>query len=381
MSLARGQPLGFLMGNDFEDVEWWSVETGTEELKHLEEVIKRGFPNEGPVTLDLEAYFRDYFGVKHAILTTSGTIALFLALKSLGIGPGDKVGVPNLTFIATANAVSLTGATPVLIETLEETLCIDFVDLQKTHNRTPLKAVIPVHVSGRSAFTSSGQEILNNLNIKVIEDAAEAFGSRDPVSRKLLGTIGHAGAFSFSPNKIITSGQGGLVVTSDDNLASKIREIKDQGRSTRGTGGDDTHKSIGFNFKFTDLQAAVLFGQIKKLDWRIQHLTETYESYKEQIQNLKLLEFQTRTGEFPLWPEIQANQRINLEIRLDAEKVGYRKIWHPLSTQVPYFTQDTNFKISENASKKTLWLPSAFTLTKLKIDKVIRTLNAYEDQT
>jgi perosamine synthetase len=319
--------------------------------------------------------------VKYAILTTSGTIAIYLALKGLGIGPGHRVGVPNLTFIATANAIALTGATPVLLDVIKETLCLDPRALEKTHAMHELDAVVPVHVSGRSAFTFELTSTIEKLKIPIIEDAAEAFASKDPLSGKFLGTIGKAGAFSFSPNKIITSGQGGLIISNDDSIANSVRELKDQGRPTRGTGGADIHHSVGFNFKFTDLQAAVLQGQIEKLANRIQHLKEIYEFYVNHLENQSsLLKFDSNQGEFPLWPDYQINNRAKLEAELDTNSIGYRKIWHPLSTQNPYLKDASSFPESFIASATTLWLPSAFTLDKTKLKRVTDCVNRVNNQ-
>jgi perosamine synthetase len=361
---------------ELKKIDWWSVQLGETEIQKFQEVIRRGYPNEGPVTEDLQDYFKDFFGVKYAFLTTSGTIAIYLALKARGIGPGDRVAVPNLTFIATANAVSLCGATPVLIDVLSETLCIDPDSIQIEHKKNNLAAVIPVHVSGRSAINTKLVTKLKELGIPFIEDAAEAFGSRNPITSKYLGTEGIAGAFSFSPNKIVTSGQGGLVVTNDDDLAMRIRELKDQGRPQRGSGGDDIHNSVGFNFKYTDLQASVLQGQLTKLDSRIKHLTNVYEFYKEFLHpNSGLMNFQTNTGEFPLWPEIYQAIRSNLENSLDKAGIGYRRIWHPLSRQDPYLQDDSKFPVSVKLSQSILWLPSSFSLDLEDLRRIVNAVN------
>jgi perosamine synthetase len=361
-------------------VPWWSVITDNGDFGAIEKVLESNFPNEGPVTLELEEFFKEFFKVKYAILTTSGTIALYLGLKALGIGPGDRVAVPDLTFIATANAVSLTGATPVLIDVIESTLCIDPEFLENEHSTSPLKAVIPVHISGRSALTEDLINVIKRLDLICVEDAAEAFGSRDPRTGKLLGTIGAVGAFSFSPNKIITSGQGGLVITNDDETNNKIRELKDQGRPKRGTGGDDLHNSVGFNFKFTDLQAAILTSQVKFLQKRTQHLIDVFEYYRESIKlRTALLNFQTKEGEFPLWPELQVTDRSRLESALGNQKIGFRKIWHPISTQIPYRSETRKLTSSLSASKKTLWLPSSFLLSKEDLERVVSVINHYQD--
>jgi perosamine synthetase len=359
-------------------VEWWNVSTVGSEIQNLSDVISSGFLNEGPVTLELEEYFKMFFGVKYAILTTSGTIALYLGLKAIGIGPGDKVGVPNLTFIATANAVALTGAEVVLIDVHANTLCIDEEALIKVHKFVGLRAVVPVHVSGRSALTPELCAALKEFDIAIVEDAAEAFASKDPIQKCYLGTIGSAGAFSFSPNKIVTSGQGGLVVTNSDEVAGRIRELKDQGRPTRGTGGDDLHISLGFNFKYTDLQAAVLKAQLEQLTVRMKHLSSIYDFYSKCFNpNVRLLNFQTQEGEFPLWPEIQVENRQEFEAHLQNSGVGFRRIWHPLSTQKPYQAQNGQFAISEEISMKTLWLPSAFSLNQKKLERVVLAINSF----
>ena len=361
-------------------VPWWSVITDTDDIEAIGKVLKSNFPNEGPVTLDLEEFFKEFFNVKYAILTTSGTIALYLGLKALGIGPGDRVAVPDLTFIATANAVSLTGATPVLIDVIESTLCIDPEYLEIEHSNSPLKAVIPVHISGRSALTEDLINVIKRLGLICVEDAAEAFGSRDPRTGNLLGSIGAVGAFSFSPNKIITSGQGGLIITNDDETNNIIRELKDQGRPKRGTGGDDLHNSVGFNFKFTDLQAAILISQVKYLQKRTQHLVDVFEYYKERVKLRKtLLNFQTIQGEFPLWPELQVANRSGLEDALEDQKIGFRKIWHPISTQIPYRIETRKLTSSLRASKRTLWLPSSFLLSKDDLGRVVSVINQHGD--
>jgi len=361
---------------DSNPIEWWSVKTSDISIDKLENVLKSNFPNEGPVTLYLEDFFKDYFKVKHAVLTTSGTLAIYLGLKALGIGPGDRVAVPNLTFIATANAVSLTGATPVLVDVESHSLCIDAEKLEAEHQSSPLKAVIPVHVSGRSAFSLKLKSVIERLGLKCVEDAAEAFGSKDPVTGKLLGTIGAVGAFSFSPNKLITSGQGGLVLTNDGEINDAIREIKDQGRPKRGTGGDDIHKSIGFNFKYTDLQAALLEGQLDQITSRVQHLKNVYEYYAAHIDRKEvLLKFNTKDGEFPLWPEVQANKRSQLEVIFQSRFIGYRRVWHPLSTQIPYKNESNSLKVSVEVSPKCLWLPSSFNLTEKNLATIVGAIN------
>lgn len=361
-------------------IPWWTVKLTGDESISVSRVLDSGFINEGPLTLKLEKKFQDYLDVEHAIFTTSGTIALFLALKALGVGAGTKVAVPNLTFVATASAVTLCGGTPILIDVNSETLCIDPDDLLMKHEIHKFDYVVPVHISGRSAFSTKLLEAIRACNLKVIEDAAEAFGSRDPRTKKLLGTLGIAGAFSFSPNKVLTSGQGGLVVTNDHAVAKVIRSLKDQGRTQRGTGGDDLHPFIGFNFKFTDIQAALLEAQLPGLDHKLSHLKSVYTSFRNRIDsdtNHKLLNFDIDSGEIPLWPEFTTTNRGDLEKIFNDENVGYRNIWHPLNEQLPYAENGDFLMNSKKASLNTLWLPSSFDLVERDLIKISSLINQF----
>src|SRR5207253_5319079 len=235
-------------------IPWWQPRIGSEEGTRVLAVLDSEFINDGDVTSEFERRLAALAGCRHAVAVTSGTAALYLSLKAVGIGPGDEVVVPDLTFIATANAVTMAGATPVLADVDAKTLTLSTESFaQAITSRT--KAVIPVHVSGRGADMDGITRIAAQHGLRVIEDAAEALGSF--VRGLALGTIGDTGCFSFSPNKTITTGQGGAILTNDDQLHARLRALKDQRRPVRGTGGADLHPTVGYNFKFTNLQAAV----------------------------------------------------------------------------------------------------------------------------
>jgi len=358
------------------EIPWWTVDISSIDESIFTRVLKSNFPNEGEITLELSELMKDFLQVKHAFFTTSGTTALFLALKSIGIGPGSRVAVPNLTFIATANAVSLTGAKVVLIDIRSDSFTISIEELERLHAAKPFDAVIPVHVSGRSAFRDDLIEWAETNKVPLIEDAAEAFGSKDPESNSYLGTLGAAGAFSFSPNKLITSGQGGLVVTNDDECAKKIVKLKDQGRPKRGTGGDDIHESVGYNFKFTDIQACLLIAQFPLIQKRLDHLSFLYRMYSAELpnnENYTLGYFNVNKGEIPLWPEILSSRRNAIEQKFLDDLIGFRRVWHPLSTQLPY-ANSKPYPNSFNVSREAMWLPSSFTLSTEDIKKVTRSI-------
>src|SRR5262249_43339332 len=207
---------------------------------------------EGGVTAEFERRIAGLVGARHAVASTSCTTALYLALKALDVGVGDEVLVPDITFIATANAVTMTGAKPVLVDVDPATLTIDMASAVKAIT-SATKAIMPVHVSGRGAAVAPVLAGGKRYGRPAVEAAAEALGSHH--HGKPLGTFGRLGCFSFSPNKTITTGQGGMIVTDDDDLLVRLHQLKDQGRPVRGTGGDDIHPALGFNFKLTNLQA------------------------------------------------------------------------------------------------------------------------------
>ena len=365
------------------DIPWWTVEMAGRESEYLADVIASGYINEGEFATRFENEISEKMDLAKVTLCTNGTSAIFLALRALGIGKGSTVIVPNLTFIATANAVRLAGANVKLIDIKEHSLTID-EELLTEEFTQGVSAIIAVHVSGRSAISKKLLDICHARGIFLVEDAAEAFGSLDPLSQKPLGTIGDLGILSFSPNKVVTSGQGGAVVTSSTLWSEKVRSLKDQGRLKRGSGGDDWHEKEGYNFKFTNLQAAVGLAQMIKLEARLTHLRETYKLYQTELRGLRngrLLSFDIQNGEVPLWPELMVSDRVLLENALQGEGVGFRNFWHPLSKQPGFLTNRPDLRVSLQISPKLLWLPSAFNLSKSNIKSVSKIIRQALDNT
>jgi perosamine synthetase len=251
-------------------IPWWQPQCGKEELKEVEKVIKSNFLNEGDVTARFEEEFADFCCADYGVAVTNGTSALALSLMAYGIGQGDEVLVPDFTFIATVNAVTLTGAKPVLCDISPFDFNIDPYRLEVT-SRT--KAIIPVHINGRLANMEVIRKIAKEYNLKIVVDACEAIGCK----------VEETACFSFAPTKIITTGQGGIIVTNDPELHLRLKELKNQGRPMRGSGGDDVHPSIGFNFRMTNLQAAVGIAQLDKLYKRLARMREIYQIYAELL--------------------------------------------------------------------------------------------------
>jgi perosamine synthetase len=362
------------------EIPWWRPAMTGREAELIAAVLESNYVNEGEVTERFEREVAASCGARYAVAVTSGTAAIFLALVALGVGPGDEVIVPDLTFIATANAVTLAGATVVLADIDPATLTLDPASMRRAIGpRT--RAVVPVHVSGRAADMAAICEIASAAGIVVVEDAAEAFVSRH--EGRALGTIGDAGCLSFSPNKTVTTGQGGAVLTDDPAVHGRLRELKDQGRPVRGTGGDDLHPRVGFNFKLTNLQAAVGLAQLSVLEERLERQRRIYSCYAGRLGGLdgiRLPGFRIDAGESPLWTDaLVPGRRDQLDAHLAAKRMGCRRFWHPLHAQAPYQRDAGRFPAATRASSDALWLPSAFSLTDDEVGRVCAEVAAFLD--
>ena len=207
--------------------------------------------------------FSDLLGAKYSILHPNGTLTLLSIMLALGLKKNDEVILPNYTMVATANAVILAGAKPILCDISDENLCLDPNKLTNKINKNT-KAVIYVTLNGRSGFIRQIQKICKKKKLHLIEDSAHSIGSY--LNKKHHGTFGIASSFSLSMPKLITTGQGGFVVTNNKSLANKVNEIKNFGRRSD---GNDIYFSIGYNFKFTDLQSSLGISQLQNIKQRI----------------------------------------------------------------------------------------------------------------
>jgi perosamine synthetase len=217
---------------------------------------------QGPMVAEFENQFAATISEQHeAIACSNGTVALHLALSAMGIGPGDSVLVPDLSFVATANAVSYTGAKPILCEVDRDSWNISLIDAAK-RIRVNTRAIIPVHLYGTPCDMRAVMNFADAHHLDVIEDAAEGLGGA--FEGQPLGSFGDAATFSFYGNKIITTGEGGAVVTRDAQLADRVRLLRGQGQPF--SGRRYYHSLIGFNYRMTELQAAIGIAQLERLD-------------------------------------------------------------------------------------------------------------------
>lgn len=349
---------------------------GEEERKAMNEYLSNdGWITEFKKTREFEEQVEKYTGAKHAIAVNNGTISLTIAAMTIGIEPGDEVIVPNYTMIATPNAVKILGAKPVFVDVEAATLCLD-IDHVKKAITEKTKAIILVSANGR--YPKAGIGAFKNLckknNLHLIEDAAQALGSFYP-NGKHMGTEGEIGSFSFSAPKVISTGQGGMLITNSNEFADKIRKIKDFGRSE---GGNDIHDTFGMNFKFTDIQSVMGIEQMKKLQWRVNRKKRMLELYQEQLKDIKEIVFFEQDLEYttPWFVDVMVKNRDGLMSYLKEHGIGTRPMYPPINKQNAY-NYPGEFVVSNNIGVNGLWLPSASQLKNEEIQYISEIIRKY----
>ncbi len=349
---------------------------GEEEAKAVFGYMKSGgWIMEFKKTAELEQVIADFTRAKHCVITTNGTISLTLALLALGLKPGDEVLVPDFTMIATPNAAKLVGIKPVLVDIEPETLCLDLTKAQAAIT-LKTKALIYVAFNGRSGDMDAVKEFCHINNLFLIEDAAQALGSF--WHGKHLGTFGEFGSFSFSAPKVISMGQGGALITNDEKLSQKIKKLKDFGREK---GGVDTHDDLGWNFKFTDIQAVIGSEQMKKLPWRVERKKEIYRRYQEGLKDLAEVEFISTnlTDTSPWFIDIFVQNPDSLSAFLKERGIGARRVYPAIHTQKIYRDEyrEKPFPVAEKYASGGLWLPSSSKLSDEEVDLVVGAIKVY----
>ena len=245
-------------------------------------VLKSGNIVQGKYLKIFENNLKEYIGTKHAVIVSSGTAALHLALLALDIKKGDEVIVPAFTFPATANVVELVNAKPVFVDINLDDFCIDTTKIEEKINKYT-KAIIPVHEFGQSLKMDEIAKISKKHNLKIIEDAACAIGTE--FKGKKVGTFGDISCFSFHPRKIITTGEGGLIITDNDDLAKKARILRNHGMLKNKPGIDLIIP--GLNYRMTDFQAVLGISQLEIIDDLLDNRIQTAKQYNELLKDLK----------------------------------------------------------------------------------------------
>jgi len=263
---------------------------GEEEIAEVVKLLRRGAltsspPEGGSYVRSFEEEFASFVGVKSAVAVNSGTAALYLSLLAIGVGPGDEVLVPSLTFAATANAVLLVGAKPVFVDVDPKTYTMDPSDLERKVGERA-RAVIPVHLYGLMADMDSITSIAEERGIAVIEDAAQAHGSE--MRGRRAGSLGLTGCFSFYPSKVMTTGEGGMITTNDVELAEALRSLRTHGQEW--AGGELVVTRLGGNFRMPEIEAAIGRVQLRKLPKFLELRRRNAKLMTDLLQGLKGLD-------------------------------------------------------------------------------------------
>lgn len=336
-------------------------------------MLQGGWITEFRATREFEAAIAAYTGAEYCSVVCNGTVSLVIALLAVGVGVGDEVIVPDYTMVATANAAPLLGARTVFADIERETLALDFEAMRRVVTEKT-KAVMLVAINGR--YPRDLEKIVSfcrSNGIYLMEDTAQALGCC--YQGQHLGTFGDVGSFSFSAPKIITTGQGGALVTNDATLMERIKRIRDFGRAS---GGCDHYLSLGWNFKFTDLQAVIGLEQMKKLPWRVERkkaMGKLYESLLAGIPGVELVptDYAQTT---PWFFDILCENRAGLMAFLEAQGIGTRAFYPPLHSE-PVFDLHETYPVAEAVSRKGLWLPSTITLSDAQIRTVCAAIRSF----
>lgn len=346
------------------------------ELDYVTDAVQSGWISSlGAYVTRFEEEFATFCDTRHAITVSNGTVALHLALHALGIGPGDEVIVPDLSFIATANAVLMTGATPVFADIEADSLCLDPASLAALV--TPrTRAVIAVHLYGHPADMTAIRAVADAHGLKVIEDAAEAHGSAIGTAR--VGSFGDCATFSFYANKNMTTGEGGMIVTDDDALAREIRELRDHAMSREKR---YWHTKLGFNYRMTNLQAALGCAQLEKIEEFLFKRRRLFQGYAERCADIAGVqlnrEAQGTTNSFwMVCAEIEGadtHARDRICAALKTRGVDTRPYFYPMS-DMPYNGGSADTPVAHAVAARGFNLPTYLTLAPSDLDVICAAL-------
>jgi len=299
--------------------------------------------------------FSNYCGTKHGVAVSNGTVAIHLALLALNIGKGDEVIIPDLTFAATINAVLHAGATPVIVDVEEDSWCINPIEIEKAI--TPkTKAIIPVHVYGQPCDMDKIMDIAKKHSLKVIEDAAEAHGAE--YRGKKVGSFGDISCFSFFANKIITTGEGGMCLTNDDSLNDRMRVLRDHGMNKE---KKYWHDEVGYNYRMTNLQAAIGCAQLERIESIINSRNEIEQKYKNTLSSFGLIQWQKEfeNRKKVVWlVSVLSEKKDSITHVMKENGIDVRPFFYPLSDMPVYQKYVFSCNISKRISIIGMNLPT-----------------------
>jgi perosamine synthetase len=354
---------------------------GEEELKLVSKAVRSGWvSSKGKFIEEFEEKFAKYIGAEYAIATSNGTTALHLALTALEVSQKDEVIIPTLTFASVANAVIYNRSKPVFVDSHPQYWCINPEKIENKINKRT-KVIMPVHLYGHPCHMETIMKIAKNHNLYVIEDCAEAHGAE--YKGKRVGSFGDIACFSFYGNKIITTGEGGMCLTNDEELADRMRMLRDHGMRPEKR---YWHEIVGFNYRMTNLQAALGVAQLKKIDTFIRRKREIAETYNSLLKDVKGV---TLPPEMPWAKNVYwlysilvdekefGVSRDKLMINLAEDGVETRRFFYPIHTMPPYskYASGDSFDIADRLSSRGINLPSSVKLKEEEIREIARLIS------
>lgn len=351
-----------------------------DDIQRVIEVIKSRRLALGPNTLLFERLVASYTGTKHAVAISSGTAALHILVRALDIGPGDEVLVPSFTFCSSVNAILYERAIPVFVDIEPETYNLDPEDLERKITKKT-RAIMAVDIFGHPAEWDEIIRLSEKYNLKVIDDSCEAIGAE--YKGKKIGKFGDAAAFAFYPNKQMTTGEGGIIVTDDDEIARIARSLRNQGRDEMGAWLQ--HERLGYNYRMDEMSAALGVSQIKRLDIFLKKRETVANLYTEKLKNISwvrppVIKSYVKMSWFVYVITLEKGMdRDEVIARLEKEGIPARGYFSPVHLQ-PYMRSMFGYKggelpVTEEISKRTLALPFHNNLTEEEINLVVDTLS------
>lgn len=352
------------------------------EIDAVVEVLRTPNLSLGPKVPQFERAVAQYCGTRFAVACSSGTTGLHLLVRAIGIKPGDEVITTPFSFVASSNCVLMESATPVFVDIDPDTWDIDPARLERA--LTPrTKAIIAVDVFGQIADMNAINAFAQKKSLRVIEDSCEALGSR--YKNKPAGSLGHAGVFGFYPNKQITTGEGGMIVTDDETIADLCRSMRNQGRDTGG--GWLAHPRMGFNYRLSDINAALGLAQLLRIDEIIAQRNRVHRLYTQRLATESRLVLQkNRAGVTPSWfvfvvrlaDRYTQSDRDRFLKTLAARGIGCSNYFAPIHLQ-PFYMERLghkpgDFPHCENVAARTIALPFHHELTEPDVDYICHQL-------
>ncbi|MEZ4938242.1 MAG: DegT/DnrJ/EryC1/StrS family aminotransferase [Crocinitomicaceae bacterium] len=335
------------------------------EIDYVTDAVKSTWVSSlGEYIEEFEDKFARFCGTQYAISTSNGTTALHLALVAAGVKSGDEVIIPDLTFVATANAVKYINAVPVFVDINEDSLCIDPEAIEKAITNKS-KAIIPVHLYGHPANMKAINQLAEKHNLLVIEDCAEAHGAT--INDKRIGSFSNAGVFSFYGNKVITTGEGGMITTDNRDLFEKMKFLRDHAMDPNKR---YWHTEVGFNYRMTNLQAALGVAQFDRFDEILNKKKEIFNWYREGLKGIEGIKLNSQLPGYTnvYWMvcleimNYSEKERDALLVKMRELGIDSRPYFYPISDMPMYAKANT--PISHKVAQRGLNLPSYFDLTK-----------------